>query len=61
MLSVQDAYFKLHSPLSENKYHLNFGVGIVDQTIFKGVDYVSNRSTDGPGTPIIVQTMATLK
>ena len=61
MLSVQDAYFKLHSPLSENKYHLNFGVGIVDQTIFNGVDYVSNRSTDGPGTPIIVQTMATLK
>ena len=56
MLSVQDTYFKLHSSLSDNKYHLNFGVGIVDQTIFQGVDYVTNGITNGPGTPIIVQT-----
>ena len=61
MLSVQDTYFKLHSSLSDNKYHLNFGVGIVDQTIFQGVDYVTNGNTNGPGTPIIVQTMAKLK
>ena len=61
MRSVQDTYFKLHSSLSDNKYHLNFGVGIVDQTIFQGVDYVTNGNTNGPGTPIIVQTMAKLK
>ena len=61
MLSVQDSFSKLHTNLSESKYHLSFGVGIVDQTIFQGVEYFPNGNIQGPGNPIVVQIIASKK